>query len=604
MIIRLLSLLSIILASASAISAPTPRQLLDYPFIKDANTGEIVKPNPVVIQSYAPNDKRKARDLSLFDISNAVYKVASDRNLKIASQKHGPASSEYNLESEHKGQYQINVDSFNNQFEFTVTDTSTGLDRKSKVPNRSYMTNEFSTFVTSAIDSFEKRERRLRGSSDKRTYDICQTLVDALSDNNEFSNRLTTKSGTNSPCDVYIDNILVFHVDIVKKGVDSFLVISNAPTDVKFTDFDLNHFEFRHSLLATDTSETLKDYLNSISITIGEKVTHIANPSENIKLIYNICLEGLGKDFNLIAVDELGLKNDSYVTFDIHTKDTADAKIAEIQIYPIKRGSIYGLSVIKANEAIDMTFVPKNLESSVASSIKEIINLLKNDQSSLYDLDVITVLVQNNLGSNNCILINKDDHLKSSSSGFFELDDAQAKSCEAKSSVLKLSLFAYGYMQYLHIAVDNDLLRDEFMIAINSKFHETLNSTLVNIINVIKEVRQNKEKALEIRTIDFEAICEDIKAKLGQYTCENKNDIFECVEPSENGAMPVLMIYKTSPGLLNEYYRVTFLTKRVVEVKSKLRAHVKEVSIPKTNNSDIVEGFMMELERYFTQKAD
>ena len=592
-----------ILKTSSNVSDHT---FLDYPFRKDARTGEIVKPGAASISYYSNDNKRKARNLSLYELSDTLYKVAADRNLKIISQKHGPVSSEFDLETGNKGRFTVNVNSFNDEFEFSVSDKDTEAHRKLSVPNRSYMTNEFSTFIRSTVNSLDKRERRLTNGGSNKLEEFCQMLLDVLDAKEKIKGVLTKTSGSDIPCDVYLEKVHLFSVLVKEQAAESSIIITNTPAGDKFADFDMNHFEFRHTLNPNTDPTQLKTYFEHISDDIVEKINHIAAPSENTKLIYNECVNALGEKYNLVQSDMTGAEVDGYISFDINSKENIDFKLAEIQIYPIKHNEVYGLSLCKANKTIDVNFTRNNLVPSVQKALAELVPLINEKMDAHYNFENILNTVKESMRVHNCEL--KDVQQTGNSdtgsslvfnSGKLETHDAPSAICVIKPSIIELSLFSYGYLQYLHLTIDNELLRDEFMISVNENFEATLKETFDQVIEVIKGVRENKEKSAETTTIDFESLCEMIKEKMAKYECQLTNEFFECDTKEQGKDIPVLMMNKVAIGRPNESYRVVFLTSRPGASVKKLKTNVKEINIPKEWNSSMIEDLKFDLEEHF-----
>lgn len=538
------------------------------------------------------------KSLTLFDISNVVYKIAKERNLKVDSQKHNTKESDYQLTTSDDDKYSLKVSNLDNQFEYTVSDGNGNEISKFKTSDKSYMTNEASVFLSEALSNDRSKVRKLL-SADIKASEVSQMLVDYLNNQNQLSGSLRVeKDGSINKVMMNIKHI--FSVFIKSSENSNDLIISNTPTDLEFKDFKSNHFELRRSIELDETESSLQKYIEHISEDILKKIRLTISPTNFVKDIITNLEKDLSKEYELIATDVYGLTSDGYVTFDIFAKPDKNKKIGEIQVYPLEKEAIYGVSILKSEQVIEFKLPATELESSLPKIIAEIYETLKDETNFVYNIDNVHDAIKQNFLENNCSLLAVGNFDKKMRVGNYELDDDKEGKCDAKMSVFRFGLFSYGFIQYLHLSFENDLIMEEFMIAVNNNFTKTLTNSIKKFISDVKTVRERGDVTDGPGEYSFESLTTKINELLsGSVVCKTADGIFTCSKPiSEDKIVDVISVrtfVDSKSSRKGTYYKITFNALNPNFGQTAVNVNIKEVNIPEKDNATAVEGLLADI---------
>lgn len=600
---RLLSLLFCLTLVHAELSSSDDR-VPGYPFDKDAETGRVLLQAPAPLTVFSESDRLKSRSLSLYELSNAMTKLAEDHGLKIVSQRHGPVSSEYNVQSATGDRYLVNVNGFKDQFEMVVSDQDTGVQRRSIVPNRSYMVNEFRTFVGRTISSLGKRDRKLYENADPRLESFCEGLVKVLESKRQFQQGFIREEDADR-CSVKLNSLNVFEVHVKRGSQKTELIISNLPYNGKFQHFASNHFEHRYGVKEEDTADQLKDYFERISGEVLEKIRQAFSDSDNVRTIYTMVVEKLMNLYALVDLEDNKATLGRYTTLQVGRKDSEKVfKIAEIKIYPSTPGVTYNIELLLLGQTIQFGIINTNLAASVTNTLSEILTSLDQAVLPYYSLQDIDRSVEELLKNRDCNKGKSIDNLGTFNVMSYELFDGDSPSCKLKGSILSFYIINPAMIESLHLTLNNDLLKDEFVIPLDQNFEVSLEAAVTSFINVVTDVTQARQNESEVKTVDFNSLCGYVSDKLAPNKCEAKDNgqMFECSNEAA-GNTPVLMLYNAPAGSKLGYFKATFLSSNHDLLGSRTTTKPKETNIPMTENSDVVASFMADLDRFFQKQT-
>lgn len=597
-------------------SAPrNSRKLFNLAQEDDLETAEIFKSDPIIRSYYSDAKSTASRNLSLFDISNVVYKVAADRNLKITSQQHKSDGSEYGLHSEVPSDYTLKINNIGDQFEYNFFNDKGKMINTLKTSNKNYMTNEFAVFLNKSIDGVGMTGRKLINVPEK-LKNVSDKFVDYLNTLKKVDGILKAETGESTSV-VSFNDITLFTVTITGLEDNLRLVISNTPSSGEFKDFRLNHFEYIRNISLDEDETSLQHYFESIRDNIIGKIIQVVKPTNYIRQIYNRIVRDLDPVLSLHATDWYGLDHDEYVIFDVFRQNDNKKKIADVQIYPIETQAVYGLSINKAEETVVFTLPVQGFSKFLTTLKIEIEEILNEDQIKLYDFDGVKTALNDSLLSFQCIM-NKVDVFDNESKiitnnanddkfhiGFYEFDDSTNGQCEAKTSIFRFELLSYGFVQYLHISLDNELLTDEFMIAVNGNFITTLNRSLAKFFRDIKTVRENRDKENQPQVYTFDELVDLVQKTLQPFcTCQIKFNNLDCSRDTSGKNVPVLTVVNIDKGDNYKFFRVTFINDNPNVKDQMLNAEVKEVNIPVVDNAAAVDTLIDDIKSLISQNSE
>lgn len=563
----------------------------------------------IVVGYYSEKPLENPKNLDLFDISNVVYKVAAERNLKILAQKHDTDYSEYNIKANDENKYDIKVNNLGDNIDFNIFKSKGNLINGLKISDKKYMTGELSSFLKNYLPFGNKTERKLTSKQEK-LREVSEGLVNYLNSMNRLNENLSINNDVER-AQIFLNEKNVFTILIKGDNDDLELIITNKPNEIEFQDFKINHFEFRRSISLDEEKDNLMAYYKEISDDIIGKISLKNGSSNFVKQIYTKIVIGLDSIFTLIITDKNGLEIDGYITFDIFEKDNSKNKLGEIQIYPIEKESIYGLSLNRSEQTIEFHLPVSELEKSLPNLISTLTDILINKTHKVYDFEAIKDILKSKLAEINCILTISESEKEANISnetfktGYYQLEDADSSKCEAKGSIFKYELFSYGFLQYFHISIENDLLMDEFMIAVNDKFSDTLNKSLNRFITDIMIAKAAKNQDNVPDTFSYDDISKQIIAKIKPVgSCKIVNNVLICNKIIREMPIEILSMKIFEDNGKNKYYRVSLSMKNSKIEHREMKEDVKEINIPEHDNSAAVQSLISDIENIIKETIE
>ena len=603
------SLLVFLLFSVSlCVEVKNSRKILSGLSFNKPIPRELFKKDDIATNYYADNSSsNKPRELTLFDVSNSVYKLASDLNLKIVSQQHGLNNSEYTVKTPNERQLFLDVKRNENTYEFKIKNKEGKELNSLELPNRDYMKFEFYTFMKKNLDKID--ERMLYSEEEiNEVSNFTELLGKALEAHiNDPNNNLSHIQFDIEfkPVDEFVSIAEVngheaFEVSITNNGETNELRISNKDEGENFWVFEDDHFEMIRSLTEQDSNESINRYFDDIAGLIIEKISLVLQNKPHIAEIAEL-LETYLAPFSLRPLNPEEMEDNKYLAIYVYEKLEGYNKLAEIQIVFVE-GNNYQIRINKFGQHYTINLIAGQFETAIENIAGEIKATLTKAIKSYHDLEKLEEAVNNVLKSSGCDQSFIDEQSKDVYFNIFAIKFNDKEECPFFNADIKAEMFAYGYMQYLHIIFENNLLIEEFMISINDSFDDALTGSFDELVRELTEIRRKDEEEVISEDVDFEKLKKLAMDIAGSdYTCNGPDEDFECSKKMNNKTFVIMRLSKLSTEDEGTYFKINLFNPFNEENINDHGYINPEFTIPDKKNQKLAERAEIHLREFFSR---
>jgi len=445
---------------------------------------------------------KKTKTLHLFDIDDVVSDIAARKNLKLTSTMFNKNSLVYNLKGLKDRKLVLKINKLKDRFDLHLNDDNSKSPVTFKVPNKMYYTNEIKNFLdNNIVKKTNGISRKLAVSADeiiksltehdsKKTFqtngNVC-TITDK-EQNKTFDMKVDISNSTkitfstrenktntkifNNPHHIYTLILGAYDKfdDSLKKELQ-FNYDSIVGELMKKTEFDNKTLENIKENLAAAATELQKGTL-SCDIKDKKMTCKLVNGTDIVEFIVIM----LGNDMFRISL----INSDKLLNIEFEATEYTNYKAIILKLVKGKK--------------IDDSF--KDLISSVVAAIK---NLKCNEFKSANDAD---------------FLKNKKLYLKSSE-------------CEYDESSITASIINLGDIFYIHLKLDNIVLRHEYFVNIQNPNNMKLITEYINGFFVkVEDVKKKQPEKSGIFEFSLDTLKKHISETYGDKV-ENKGNDFK-----------------------------------------------------------------------------
>ena len=267
---------------------------------------------------------------------------------------------------------------------------------------------------------------------------------------------------------------------------------------------------------------------------------------EQLNLFTDIYLRVIGQEYNLMRLSDflkeevfqprqVELINNSVIT----SKPDEDGKsqaiyvildeldadnniITQIRCFTVN--SMFNQIELSHREREIELQVPRQMNKTQKDMVKDEIYQILDDQASnntvnyTSSLHIIKDILENTEG---CGSIEISETMLGNTTIISIPDGA---SCAFEAMSLVLTGYDYGYLQYLHIMLNNQYFQTEHLVAFNQEedFMKNMNDILSDMSSEIEAVKETNEKTEDSNNITLESITQIIKESLGDLVQESE----------------------------------------------------------------------------------
>ena len=497
--------------------------------------------------------------LSLFDVSNAFNKLVNENGIKLISQEHSKDGSQYNFDlSKKQRNLSLIVKKDTDTFDIKLKDENGETINSLKTDDRKYRENDIYRFLKTNVNQIE--ERKLFTQEQLMDIKVFTVPLESKFINlgeTKFDITFSTDSETTATASV--NDILAFQIRIEQIEEEDFLVITNNIDDEGFAQFHEDHFEFRRSLNEQDNEHSIDAYFDYIVPQLIQKLDSLINPASGLENIYTL-LQSSFSDFHLVKQEIEGSDVEKYLLVLIFKTSSDNNRLAKFQVIEVEHDK-YQLLIERSGQEYTINLIPGKFEDIINSVKYEIISSLEEAKNIPRTIHSIYAAIEAIIKENFCLEYQSDLSTGVDVYNHFSITfdkTPEEDTCDLGKGVIKAELFLFGYMQYLHIVFENNLILEEFMLAINSSFKSNLANSFTELFSELAELnKQTKEEEIN-GDVDFEklsVIANDVSGD--RYKCEKiEEDDFECSEVVEGNKFTVLRLIKSKDENQGDFFRI------------------------------------------------
>lgn len=315
------------------------------------------------------------------------------------------------------------------------------------------------------------------------------------------------------------NNARICSIALVQLDTISILEMDNQLIPAMAT----RHRLSRRHISASEDANDLQEYIHAQIAGFVDDYVTLAQQQTDLNKLAEILTQEVfePRGEQLIRTDEVDVHagDPTFLVLN-HVKDSTSNKI-ETQIRLFRVNSEFNQMQISHKQRTVELQVPTLLAMAQKDNlIQEINNILTNEEhNAMVDYEEALKIITNTLSStNNCSSINPQND----GSGTTVLEIGEGCAFENMSFVI--TNFDYGYLQYIHLLLDNQYFQSEHLIAYTmaTDFHSNIENVLRDMESTIEDVKKAQDSNSE--DITLEHITQMVKEVLGNQVEESATE--------------------------------------------------------------------------------
>lgn len=468
---------------------------------------------------------KKSKTLHLFDIDDVVSDIAARKDLKLASTMFNKNSLTYNMKGFKDRKLTLKINKSKNNYDLHLDDDASHAPITLNIPNKAYYTSEIKNFLNSNIVKVAKTvPRKLIEIGELK--DQLKNIID--------QNKFTVSDDGNNGITIQTkdDNKTTAKIKLELNNEKLTIIMSNRENQTG-GGYNNPHSIYRGIIpKLPEDKEKVKEQLTMIFESGKDKVLTKKENSSIATLFTN-----KGNDNNTkITCNE---KNQKLILCQFGENNNPQALNFYIKI--LDNGK-YRVTLSKANQTFDNEFEypDDQVITNIISKLKEI-----NDSiSKQNELKIGDIMKESLTSASKCAINNS---FPPNDYGYFKIN---VEGCAINESMISYTRDNFGFYNYLHLKLDNTVVRYEYNINIDSvSFNDTLKESVkkfVDVTNSLKNITDNEGKIVTVTSKDIiEKIKNLISGNDGSsgVTCDEQK--LQCTAKIHGKEIPVITVKTT-----------------------------------------------------------
>lgn len=293
---------------------------------------------------------------------------------------------------------------------------------------------------------------------------------------------------------------------------------------------ETQHRMARRHVHEEDAAEDVQDYIHTQMAGFLEDYVTIAKRQTGIEqlaaILTNEIFEPRGKQ--LIRGDEVddGTGEPTFLVLN-HLEESSSSKIeTQIRLFRVN-ADFNQIQMTHRQKTVELQ-VPRLLADEQHAALKREIEEVLDDQqtNSLVDFSGALKVIENVLKETlNCGSVSVQE--EGGGTAVMEVGEG----CSFSDMSFVLTNFDYGYLQYIHMLLDNQYFQTEHLLSytLEGDFHENLKSVLVDMQSTLEEVKTAQDSSSEDITLEHitQMVKEVLENEVEQESLKDNETVFK-----------------------------------------------------------------------------